>query len=158
MKSLLLVLALALSFSLSAKEIDILVQLSPAGSFNIKTSKVKGKVTKKGDKYVAKKLSVKIKDLRSGIELRDDHVQKRLAKTKNKRIVVSSLTAKAGKGKGKIAINGIKKPIKFTYTISGKEMVAKFKLNLDQFKVKDRKYMGVGAKKIVEVSASVPIK
>ena len=59
--------------------IDISVNLTPAGSFQITTPKIKGKVKKsKKGTFTAKKLTVKVKDLKTGIELRDDHMQKRI--------------------------------------------------------------------------------
>lgn len=160
MKSMILVLTLALSLSVFAgdKAIDATVNLSPTGSFQVQADKIKGKLTKKGDGYVAKKLWVNAKKLETGIEVRDDHMKKRLNVKKHKNIVVSDIKAKGGKGIGKISINGITKKIKFNYTTSGKTLTAKFKVSLKQHQVKDLKYLGVGAKDIVEVVANVPIK
>ena len=107
---------------------------------------------------MAKKLYVKVKDLKTGIDLRDDHLQKRLHPKKHSRIVVSNVKAKGGKGKAIIEMKGIKKPIKFTYDVSGKIFSAKFKVNLKQFKIKDLTYAGVGADEIVEIEANVPVK
>jgi hypothetical protein len=149
-----------ISFSSYAadKGVSVHVNLSPAGSFQVTTDKVRGKIIQKGQMYGAKQLYVRVKDLKTGIELRDKHMKKRLNPKKNPKIIVSKVLAKGGKGKGIIEIKGIKKPIKFVYSVSGKIFSAKFKLNLDHFKVKDLKYLGVGAKKIVEVTANVPIK
>lgn len=160
MKNLLLSLLLVLSFSVYAakKGVDVTVNLSPAGSFHVESTKIKGKLIKKGKGYTAKEIYVKVKTLKTGIDLRDDHMKKRLNPKKHPKIVVSGVVAKGGKGKGNIKIKGIKKPFKFTYDVSGKIMKAKFKLDLSKFKVKDLKYMGVGAKKIVEVKANIPIK
>ncbi len=162
MKSFLLTLALALSFNVFAadKGINIDVSLSPAGSFQVKTDKVKGKLKEKKGMYQADRLYVKVKDLKTGIELRDDHMKKRILTKdpKSKKITVSKVKAKGGRGVGLIEIKGIKKKIKFTYKTSGKVMTASFKLNLDDFKIKDLKYMGVGAKNIVDVVANIPIK
>jgi polyisoprenoid-binding protein YceI len=160
MKGLLLSALLLVSFSVfsAGKGIDITVNLSPAGSFQIETSKVKGKVVKSGDSYSAKKLYVKVKDLKTGIDLRDEHMKKRLGPKTHPKITVTSLKAKGGKGKAVIEIKGIKKPVSFTYDVAGKIFNAEFKVNLTQFKIKDLKYMGVGAKKIVTVKASIPLK
>ena len=157
---LLLSFILTLSLAAWAKKhaLDITVNLTPAGSFQVQADKVKGKLTKKGDGYVAKKLFVKAAKLYTGIDLRDEHMLKRIESKKHKNIVVSNVIAKGGKGAGKITIKGITKKIKFTYKVSGKQMLAKFKLNLAEFKIKDLTYLGVGAKDIIKVAAIVPIK
>ena len=85
-------------------------------------------------------------------------MKKRLDPKKHPKILVTNVVAKGGKGRGKISIKGITKPIKFTYKVSGKILMAEFKVNLSQFKIKDLKYMGVGAKKIVDIQANIPIK
>jgi polyisoprenoid-binding protein YceI len=160
MKGFLLSTLLLVSFSVfsAGKGVDITVNLSPAGSFQIETPKVKGKIIKSGASYSAKKLYVKVKDLKTGIELRDKHMKKRLSPKKHPKIIVTSLKAKGGKGKAVIQIKGIKKPVSFTYEDSGKLFNATFKLNLEQFKIKDLSYMGVGAKKIVIIKANIPVK
>ncbi|MAZ47037.1 MAG: hypothetical protein CME65_00650 [Halobacteriovoraceae bacterium] len=159
MKLLLLSLfTLSLQAFADGKALDITVNLTPAGSFQVQADKVKGKVQKSGDVYMAKKLWVKARDLETGIELRDDHMRKRIEADKHKNIIVSDVKAKGGKGIGKITIKGITKKIGFIYKVSGSKMLAKFKLNLSDFKVKDLKYLGVGAKDEVLVSAEVAVK
>lgn len=160
MKGLLLSALLLVSFSVfsAGKGVDVTVNLSPAGSFQVETKKVKGKITKSGDSFSAKKLYVKVKDLKTGIDLRDKHMKKRLNPKKYPKILVTSLKAKGGKGKAVIEIKGIKKPIKFNYSLAGKIFQAEFKVNLESFKIKDLKYMGVGAKKIVSIKANIPVK
>lgn len=160
MKNLVLLLLLTFSLSVfsSGKGVDVTVNLSPAGSFHVTTKKVKGKVIKKDNLYSAKKLYVKIKDLKTGMDLRDEHMKKRLSPKKHPKILVTKLKAKSGKGKAIIEIKGIKKPIKFSYKVSKKMMEAVFKLNLNDFKVEDISYAGVGVKDIITVKAVVPIK
>lgn len=160
MKKLLCLCLLIMSFQVLAdgKALDITINLTPAGSFQVQADKVKGKVQKAGDGYVAKKLWVKAKDLVTGIELRDDHMRKRIEADKHKNIIVSDVKAKGGKGIGKITIKGITKKIAFAYKVNGSKMLAKFKLNLSEFKVQDLKYLGVGAKDEILVKALVAIK
>ena len=160
MKNLLLVMLVMFSLSALAeqKALDVTVNLTPAGSFQVQADKVKGSLKEAAGMYTAKKLWVKARDLETGIELRDDHMRKRIEADKHKNIIVSDVKAKGGKGVGKITIRGITKKIAFIYKVSGKKMLAKFKLNLSDFKVKDLKYLGVGAKDEVLVSALVPIK
>ena len=149
-----IVLTFILTTSLWAKSVLIDVQLSPSGSFQIKTNKIKGKIKKSGDILSAKKITVRSKHLKSGIDLRDDHIRKRIGK----KVVITDAKGKNAKGTAKITFNGVTKKIPFTYKEKGKEVAISFKLNLKKFKVKDLTYMGVGAKDIIKVRASVPLK
>ena len=65
---------------------------------------------------------------------------------------------KSGEGKGSIEIKGIKKDIKGTYKVDGTNLIADFDLNIKDFKIENVRYMGVGVKDIVHVTAKIPIK
>jgi hypothetical protein len=141
------------------KGVTINVGLSPAGSFQLKSSKVKGKMVKSADGSIrADKLKVSIKSLKSGIELRDEHMAKRLDSKVHKKIEIIKAIGKSGKGQGIIKIKGISKKFKFSYKEAGKFIKANFKLNLKSFKIEDLTYLGVGAKEVVTISATVPLK
>jgi len=149
---------LLVSFNVFAEEaLNATVRLTPAGSFQVKTDKISGKVSKKDGGYTSDKLWVKVKSLKTGIDLRDKHLKERLNYKTNSKIEVTKMSAKNGKGKALFEMNGIKKPISFTYTAKETALTASFKINLQDFKVKDLKYMGVGAKDIVEINASAKI-
>ncbi len=134
------------------------VKLSPAGSFKLTTKDVKGKATKQGNSVSAENIVVVLKNVNSGISLRDDH-------TKNKYLEVSKfpeatlISAKGenGKGTGVIKIKGIEKPISGTYAVKGNELAAQFDLKLSDFGIKGIKYMGVGVNDLVKVSVNVPL-
>lgn len=158
MKSLVFSFLLMFSFVTFAvsKGVNVTVELSPAGSFTAKSAKIKGKVSKKGDLYYAKKLYVNVKDLKTGIDLRDEHMQKRI---KGSKITVTNMKAKGGKGIAMLEMNGKSKKITFKYKANQKQFMANFKLNVRQdYQLKDLKYLGVGAKDEVTIEAIVPIK
>lgn len=158
MKSFLLFCLLSFSFtSLGAKSgVSVTVKLSPAGSFQAKTSTIKGSITKSGSSYTAKKLSVKVKDLETGIELRDDHLQKRIS---GSRITVTDVKASRGNGTGFLEMNKIKKPIRFKFEANSSQLMAVFTIKMSSdYKLKDLKYLGVGAKDVVKIQAIIPIK
>jgi len=134
------------------------VSLSPAGSFKGKTSDVKGFVTKKGDEVSAQNIIVSLKNLKTGVELRDKHTQKHLETEKFPEAVLLSAKGKDGKGTGKIKIRGIEKDISGTYKINGNELEAEFKLNLTDFKITNVKYMGAGVDDEVVLHVAVPVK
>ena len=130
----------------------------PGMSFQAKTSKLKGSVKKEGDVYKADKLYVKVKSLKTEMDLRDEHLRDKLEYKKHSKIVVSQGVAKGGKGKAIIEIKGVKKPINFSYQESGGLFIAKFPLSLKDFGITGISYMGLGVKDKVVVEASVPIK
>lgn len=129
--------------------ISIHVSLSPVGSFKITSENLKIKGFKKeGDLITAKKISTKKADLKTGIDLRDEHMKKRI---KERTISVKNISAKNGKGFGEISINKIKKKINFNYNESDGKTKANFKLNLEEFDIKDINYMGVGVNNNVDI-------
>lgn len=150
-----LVFGLLTSFAFAKGSVVVDVSLTPAGSFQAKSKKVKGKVVKSGGKLIAKKLKVSVKSLKTGIDMRDEHLYKRLS---GKKIEIVKATGQGGKGSGVIMINKIEKPFKFTYEENGGQVVAKFNLSLKEFQIKDLKYMGVGVADEVSITATVPLK
>lgn len=134
------------------------VNLTPAGSFKGKTSDVKGFATMKGDEIQAQNIIVNLRSLKTGVELRDKHTLKHLDVQKFPEAVLLVGKGKGGKGLGKIKIRGIEKQVAGTYTVSGNELNAEFKLNLPDFKITGIKYMGVGVEDEVVLHVSVPIK
>lgn len=138
--------------------LKILVNLSPAGSFEIATQKLKGSATRNGGGFVTKGISVKAKNLKTGLDLRDEHLHKKLEVTKHKKISILQGKASGGKGVAVIDVKGVQKNIGFTYTESGGNLVASFSLSLKDFKFSGINYAGVGVKDKVDVVASIPIK
>ena len=130
----------------------------PGMSFQAKSSKVKGKVMKADGAFKAEKLSVKVKSLKTEMDLRDEHLREKLKYKEYSNIVVTNGQAKDGKGTATIEIKGVKKPVSFTYKENGKLFVAKFNLSLKEFGITGISYMGLGVKDQVTVEASVPIK
>jgi hypothetical protein len=141
-----------------SKGVTIDVGLSPAGSFQITSSKVKGNLSKTGGKIGGKNISVSVRSMKTGIELRDDHMQKRLEPKKYKKIIIEQAIGAKGNGVAIINVKGIKKKIKFVYKEIGSLVKATFKLSLKDFKIKDLRYMGVGVEDEVKVTALVPLK
>ena len=101
------------SFSFASGKISVKVKLSPAGSFNMDFKDVKGKIKKSGDSVSAKKISAKVKTLKTGMDLRDKHSKEKLKYKEHPYIKVTDIKGKKGVGVGTILIRGIKKKIKF---------------------------------------------
>lgn len=154
----LFVLASLISSLSFAGSVTVDVNLNPAGSFKAKTSEIKGIAIVKGDEISASNISVPLKGLKTGVELRDKHTLKHLETTKYPEAVLISATGKGGKGTGKIKIKGIEKDIAGTYKINGDQVDAEFKLNLPDFKITGINYMGVGVEDEVTLHVSLPFK
>lgn len=138
--------------------LKIVVNLSPAGSFEIVSSKVKGKAQKQGGSFVTSGLTVKAKTLKTGLDLRDDHLHKKLEVNKFKKISILKGKASGGKGEAIIQIKDMKKKIGFSYKESGGNLNIAFPLSLKDFNFTGINYAGVGVKDQVNVTASIPIK
>lgn len=155
---LLLILFIAISQAYASGKLTVSVGLSPAGSFEITSSKVKGKAVKAGGGYVAKKISVKTNSLVTGLELRDRHLHDKLEVSKFKKITILDGKAKGGKGVATIEVKNIKKKVGFSYKESGGNLVVSFSLSLKDFNFSGINYAGVGVKDKVDVKAIIPVK
>jgi hypothetical protein len=142
----------------AAGTLKILVNLSPAGSFEIASNKVKGSASRNGGGFVTKGISVKAKFLKTGLDLRDEHLHKKLEIKKYKKISILQGKASGGKGVAIIEIKGVKKKIAFNYKESGSNLLATFNLSLKDFKFSGINYAGVGVKDKINVVATIPIK
>lgn len=157
-KMLLIALCLFSVSNIFGASIKVTVGLSPAGSFEIASKKVKGVATRSGGGFITKGIKVKAKTLETGLELRDDHLHKKLEVDKHKYIEITEGKATGGKGVAVIVVKGIKKKFNFSYKESGGELKVKFPLSLKDFNFSGINYAGVGVKDKVTVEASIPIK
>ncbi len=141
-----------------AENIEFTIQLSPAGKFVAKTNDVQGFATKKESGYIAENIIVDLKNLKTGIQLRDQHTLDKLEAKKFPQIKLIKAEGNDGKGSGTIEIRGIQKPIEGTFEINNNKLTAEFELKMSDFEIKGIKYMGVGAKDTVKVKAIIPVK
>lgn len=157
---LLLVLFLIVFFSFNsfANEIIVKVSLSPAGSFEAKSLKLKGEVKKIDKKFIADQLWVKTEELKTGIDLRDEHFHKYLNYEKNAKIFFSEVVAENGVGSGNLTVNEVKKNIKFTYKmINNKKLEAIFKVKPTDFNLKEARYMEIGVEDEVVIVVTLDL-
>lgn len=141
-----------------AENIEFTIQLSPAGKFVAKTNDILGFATKKGSAYIAENIVVDLKNLKTGIQLRDQHTLEKLEAKKFPQVKLIKAEGKDGKGSGTIEIRGIQKPIEGTFEVNNNKLTAEFELKMSDFDIKGVKYMGVGAKDTVKVKAIIPVK
>jgi CxxC motif-containing protein len=155
-----LVLSAIVLFSLSARAQDAAVDVTlfPAGSFTGTTSEVKGFAVKRGDAVEASNIAVSLKNLKTGIKLRDSHTQKYLETSSHPEALLVSAKGMNGKGEGVIRIKGIEKKIAGTYSVEGSMLKAEFPIKFSDFNIKNIAYMGVGVQDEGKIKISVPLK
>ncbi|MBY0518756.1 MAG: hypothetical protein K2P81_17730 [Bacteriovoracaceae bacterium] len=153
-----MLLALGFIFSASvfaAGTVKVQVTLSPAGSFTAHSEKVRGFAEKSGSKYVAKELTVEVGTLKTDLDLRDEHFQKRLGGPKSK-ILIQNAVGENGKGVATMVANGKSNPISFVYKAEGSQIVARFNAKPSDFGITDVKYMGIGVEDKITIDATIP--
>ena len=158
MKKAIAILTILMFNLVSANELTVKVSLSPAGSFEAKSTKVKGEVKKDGNKFTVENLWVKTEELKTGIDLRDEHFHKHLNFEKSPKISFTKISAADGKGSGTLTVNDLPKVVPFTYKmISPNKIEATFNVKNSDFKLKDASYMGIGVKDDVEIVAIIDV-
>jgi hypothetical protein len=152
------VMLMCFSLSVFAQEAIFDVSLTPAGSFKGKTSEVIGAAIRKGAMVEARNIIVHLKNIQTGIHVRDEHTQRHLETNKFPDAVLVSAQGQNGQGTGVIKIHGIQKNIAGTYKIVGNHLLAQFPLKLSDFNITGIRYMGVGVEDQIRLQVSVPLK
>lgn len=159
-RSLSVLIASLFFFSISAKAASVVAsfKISPAGSFQAKTSAVSGQVKKEGQLLKAGPIVVDLTKLTTEMKLRDQHMKdKYLEVKKYPKAELLIGEGQNGKGTGKLKVRGVTKDISGTYKIVGKNVEATFKIKLSDFNITGIRYMGAGVKDEAEVVATVPL-
>ena len=157
MKLIILFIVLLLNVALGT-EVTTFVKLSPSGSFEAKTDHVTGRIVSKAGKLQAKKLLVPVDSLKTGIGLRDEHLKKYLKMKEHPYITLTDLEGENGIAKATISIAGISnKLLDIDYSVKGKEMNAKFMIDVLKFKLDKVKYFNIGVDNIVTVKVKLNI-
>ena len=139
--------------------VSVDVRLSPAGTFKATTDEVKGVAVREGEGVRAENIVVNLKNLRTGIELRDKHTKEKYLETeKFPEAVLIKANGKNGKGKGLLRIRGIEKEIEGVYAVSGGHLSADFPVKLSDYGISGVKYMGVGVDDTIKLHVVVPVK
>ncbi len=153
-----LFLGLLASFSSLAQKVTIKTQLSPMGAFDITGSSLSGYVSPKENTFVGQDITLDLKNLKSGMELRDKHIQEYFETKKFPSARLLQVIGKNSKFSGDLEVRNIKKRITGTYKIRKNKVEANFKVKMSDFSIKKAIYMGIGVEDEVEVVAEVPIK
>lgn len=155
---LLSVIALLFAFSLAhAKDLEIAVTLSPAGSYIARAKVTSGSWYHTPEGGVsAQEVVVDLNTLNTGITLRDKHTKERLKVSEHPQAKLLKANGKDGQGTATLELRGQTLDVKGTYEIKDDMLVAKFPVNIKELGINDAKYMGVGVKDIVNVTLEIP--
>lgn len=150
----------SLAYAGDNKSLEVDVSLFPAGSFTVKTDKIKGKLSILKDGTVkADGIKILVKYLDTGLELRNEHTHKRLGIEKDEKaaLVLKDIKAKDGKGVATFVVNNVEQSTEIVYkTLDNNIAEANFKLDLEKFDIKGISYLGVGVEKEVQVKVKLP--
>lgn len=147
-----------ISFSIFAKtEVKVFVSLSPAGSFEAVSEKIKGNVIKKDNTVTADKMWVSIETLKTGIDLRDEHFWKHLNSSNKPKAILTKVKGVNGKAQGVLEVNGVQKPIEISYKEKDGNLYAQFSVKASAFNLPKAEYLGVGVSDLVKVEVTYPI-
>lgn len=137
------------------------VNLSPAGSFQARSTDLSGFAYYEDGKLKATPLTVRMDQISTGISLRDRHLKERLETDKNPMAKMTDLSStEEGKGEGLLEYRSFKKRVPFVYQVDGarSRATAKFKLKISDFGLQGEiMYMGVGVEDDVDLEVAVPI-
>ncbi len=157
----LLSISLFFVFNLHAAELNVDVDLSPAGDFVAKTTSIKGtalKMNKNGkDFFAAKNIEIDLRTIKTGVSLRDKHLKKYLEVDKYPKATLIKAQGANGKGIALINIKGKKIKVKGQLEVKGNQLTAHFPITLTELGIEGVRYMGVGVKDKLQVHVTVPV-
>ncbi len=147
------------ALALAQGHLELRISLSPAGHFVAQTNKVTGYVIRNGNTVKAQDVTIDLRDIDSGIALRNKHMKQRLQTDKYPNALLISGEGANGKGKATIKVKNITKMVEGTYKFLSNNMVeTHFRLKMSDFNIKDVSYLGVGAEDELEVVVNLPLK
>lgn len=158
MKTTLLLIIFFASSAFAGSKVKVDVGLTPAGSFTAESSKFKGKLIKEKAEFSAKKIEVLIKTLKTGIDLRDEHLWDYLNYKTTPKATLTNLKASNGKGSADLEVNGVKRTVTISYIEQGQEVLARLTVKASDFKLAPKSYLGVGVEDEVIISAQIEFK
>jgi polyisoprenoid-binding protein YceI len=155
----LLIQTFSLASAVAASDLKLNISLSPAGSFVAESQavEVRGSTERAGDQFVAHNIALKLDTLKTGIELRDDHMKHKYLETdKYPEAILTQAMGKGGNFTGQLMVHGVTKPVQGTYQLVADQFVCTFTASINDFGIAKVKYMGVGVSDSVKVEVSIP--
>lgn len=136
---------LFISFAaLAGDKIILNVELSPAGSFQAISENMKGELVKKEGVLLSEKISIEIESLKTGIDLRDEHLWKHMNSKKYQKAILTNLKGRDGVAQAHLEVAGKKRPVQIQYHEEGSSIIGKFKVLAHDFNLPEAEYLGIG--------------
>lgn len=136
--------------------VDII--LSPAGSFKGTSTEVTGYAEKTASgSVVAENIVIDLKNLTTGVGLRDKHTKEHLQVDKYPQAKLIKASGSGGKGTAEIMVRGKTVTVSGTYTETANTLHATFDMKLSDIDVTNVRYMGIGVKDKATVNITVPL-
>lgn len=144
MKKLSVMFLFASLSAVAGDKITLNVELSPAGSFQATSETMKGELVKKNGVLLSDKISIDVESLKTGIDLRDEHLWKHMNSKKHQQAVLTELKGKDGLAMAQLEVAGKKRPVQIQYHEEGSTIVGKFKVLAHDFNLPKAEYLGIG--------------
>jgi polyisoprenoid-binding protein YceI len=155
-KAILIFAFFSLSLSVWARgTVKVLVPLTPAGSFEATSTKLKGDLKVTGGAITAEKITLSTQSLKTGIDLRDEHLWKHLNYLTHPKIILSNLKAINGNATATLEVNGVSQPIVIKYESKGNTIHTRFSLKTSSFKLPKAEYLGVGVNEDITIEVEM---
>jgi polyisoprenoid-binding protein YceI len=140
------------------KGVEFIVSLSPAGSFTARSDALSGQaLVRKSGLIVVKNAEIPVKSLKTGITLRDDHMNdKYFEAAKFPKVALLLGLGQKGKFKGKLNCHGKVGVVQGTYGFKGPLLIAKFKTTLSAYGIQEVSWKGIGVDDEIEVEVVLP--
>jgi len=147
-----------------APHLSFKVTLNPMGSFIAQSKEMVGDAVATASGFEASEVSLTLDSLKTGIELRDKHMNQNYFESKKfPKAIVKSAKGKGGAFKAQLTVHGKSQPIEGKYELRGGPtgpnwIEVRFGTTLSAFGIEEPSYMGVGVEDEVEVTALVPLR
>lgn len=158
------ILAVPVMAADQAPHLSFKVTLNPMGSFMAQSKEMLGDAVATASGFEASEVSLVIDSLKTGIELRDKHMNQNYFESKKfPKAIVKGAKGENGAFKAQLTVHGKTQPIEGKYDLRGGPtgpnwIEVRFMTKLSDFSIEEPSYMGVGVEDEVEVTALVPVR
>lgn len=131
--------------------VTAVAHLRPAGRIRFENTDVQGTVWKQGARLFSDSLVLRVAGFKSGIDLRDQHLQRWLEAQKFPEIRLTQLEGSEGKAKSKIKLKGVEAPLDWTYESESASdeakdtILARASLDVKAFQLEPPQFLGIRA-------------
>ena len=150
-----IIFLMALPFA-QANDVQLNITLNPLGKFQARSGRMEGTLKRYEEIITAKKLWVKVEDLKTEISLRDWLFHKHLHAKEHPEIFMTHILASHGQGRGWLHVNGVSKLIYFDYSKNADGKIeTRFFVKPSDYKLKGSSFFFIKVEDRVEVIVTI---